>query len=93
MTAQESSNYFSEIAKRLDKSTSFGPSKVLSELVNAVVNDTKEEMCVSCFHPKYEMYLTWPCVIGKDGVEKIIDLKLSKEVLDRLEKLVDDKRQ
>jgi len=90
---EKTRNYFSEIAKRLDESTAFGPAKVLSELIDSVVNNKKSSLCVSCFHPTYGIYLTWPCVIGKNGVEKIIDLELSDEDLTRLKKLVEGKRE
>ncbi len=87
----DTKEYFPTMYKKLGSSSFFGPGKLLVELVEAVIEDKKKELCVSTLHPNYDMYLTWPCIIGRKGVEKVVDLDLTKEQQERLEKLVEQK--
>ena len=89
----DTKEYFPNLYKKIGSSSFFGPGKVLAELAEAVIEDKKEELCVSCFNPKYRMYITWPCIIGKNGVEKIVDLKLKPNQEERLNKLVEQKKE
>lgn len=89
---EETKTIAREIASRLEHSTEYGPAKALSDFVETIVNDSREVLCASTYHPKYKMYLTWPCVIGKSGVVEIVNLELNKKDQDALETLVEIKR-
>ena len=83
--------YFPNMYKKLGESSFFGPGRILAELAETIIEDKKEPLCVSCFHPGYGMYVTWPCVIGKAGIEKILDIKLKENEEGKLKDLVEQK--
>jgi len=68
---------------KLTGCTQYGPGQAVSELVEAVVKDQKRTLPVSTLlngeHDVQGMYMGVPCVIGKNGVEKIIELELDED--------------
>lgn len=71
-------------------STYYGIASVTTRLVEAILRDEKAIFPVSIpLHHYYEqngVALSVPCVIGRSGVEEIIDIKLSWEEKEKLEK-------
>jgi malate dehydrogenase len=76
----------------LKGSTIYAPAAVIAMMADAVINDRKRVMSVStCPSGQYgcsDYSIGVPVVLGKDGVEKIVELKLSPESKDRFEKSV-----
>ena len=74
-------------------STYYGIASVAARLVEAILRDEKSIFPVSIpLHDYYEqngVALSVPCVIGRGGVEEIIDIKLSWEEKQQLEKSVE----
>lgn len=73
-----------EIVSLLQKgSASFGPAESILLMVKAIINDTKEEMCLSAYldgpYGIRGIFIGVPAKIGKEGVEGVIELELSKE--------------
>lgn len=64
-------------------STEFGIGIALSEIVSAIFHDTKKVLPVSpCLQGEYgyhSLHVGVPCVIGKNGVEEILELQLTAE--------------
>lgn len=60
----------------------FSPSAAVFKMLNAIIKDTKETIAASaCIEGEYgleELYIGVPCKIGKNGIEKIVELGLSK---------------
>lgn len=64
-------------------SASFGPSQGILSMVEAIINDTKEEICVSAYlNGEYgieDVFIGVPARIGRKGIEEIVELELDKE--------------
>ena len=57
-------------------------------MIDAIVNDRKKVILVATLmegmYNLDDIYLSTPCVLGKNGMEKAIKLKLTEEELERL---------
>jgi len=75
---------------KLKGATIYAPAAVIALTADAIVNDRKRVMSVStCPSGEYgcsDYSIGVPVVLGKDGVEKILELKLSEESQQRFEK-------
>ena len=65
--------------------TSEGVSACLLELTLTILNDLKKVYVVSNYNTTYDVYLSMPCIIGSNGIEKVIDIKLTEDEKDKLE--------
>ena len=77
---------------KLKGATTYAPGAVIAMMADAVVNGRNRVMSVStCPQGEYScsrVSIGVPVVLGKNGVERIIELKLSPESLERFEKSV-----
>jgi malate dehydrogenase len=69
---------------KLEKSSSFyAPASSLVTMVNAMLSDTKEVFpCAAYFTGEYKLngiFMGVPVVLGANGVERIVELQLTKE--------------
>jgi malate dehydrogenase len=75
---------------KLKGATIYAPAAVIALTAEAILKDRKRVMSVStCPNGEYgcsEYSIGVPAVLGKDGVEKILELKLSEESQQRFEK-------
>jgi malate dehydrogenase len=75
---------------KLKGATIYAPAAVIALTTDAIVKDRKRVMSVStCPNGEYgcsDYAIGVPVVLGKDGVEKILELKLSDESQQRFEK-------
>ena len=55
------------------------------ELTLCILNDLKKVYPVSNYNTNYDVYLSTPCIIGKNGIEKVINIKLTDEEEEKLE--------
>ena len=71
----------------------FAPSAAIFELVKAIVNDEKSNLSVSVhLNGEYglkDICIGVPCCIGKNGIEKIVELELNNEERESLIKSAD----
>lgn len=79
-----------EIVNYLKKGSAFyAPSSSIVKMVNAIVNDTNDVMpCSVYLEGEYgynDIFLGVPVRLGKNGVEKIIEIKLSEKVKNQLD--------
>ena len=65
--------------------TSDGVASCLLELTLCVLKDLKKVYPVSNYNTTYDVYLSTPCIIGKNGIEKSINIKLTNEEEEKLE--------
>ena len=65
--------------------TSDGVASCLLELTLCILNDLKKVYPVSNYNTTYDVYISTPCVIGKRGIEKVINIKLTEEEEEKLE--------
>lgn len=75
---------------RLKGATTFAPSAVIAIMADAVMQDRKRVMSVTTFlqgeYGLSDVSIGVPCVLGKNGVEKILELKLDDETKKEFEK-------
>ena len=64
-------------------STQYGIANTVNTILDAVLYDEKKVLQVSALHKgEYgveDVYVSTPCVIGKDGIEEVIELDLTDE--------------
>lgn len=65
--------------------TSDGVASCLLELTLCILNDLKKVYPVSNYNTTYDVYISTPCVIGKKGIEKAINIKLTEKEEEKLE--------
>ena len=65
--------------------TSDGVAACLLELTVTILKDLKKVYPVSNYNTTYDVYLSTPCIIGKNGIEKVINIKLTDEEEEKLE--------
>jgi malate dehydrogenase len=90
---QETKNGGAQIVKFLQTSAYYAPAASICTLVEAIFNDTKVLLpCSVWLEGEYNasgVSIGVPVVVGKNGVEKILDLPLSKEETKEFKKSVD----
>ncbi|MFB9769734.1 L-lactate dehydrogenase [Lactiplantibacillus modestisalitolerans] len=67
------------------KYTSYGVATAAVRLANTVLNDALTELPVSNFREEYGVYLSYPAIVGRDGVVEQIQLDLTDEELKKLQ--------
>jgi L-lactate dehydrogenase len=84
-------NYVLDVISRLGAST-FAPAKLTAEMVDSIIKDEKKTFCVSYYDKNRGMFVTWPCVIGRKGIIKNCNIKLTDEESKELKKLIEDRK-
>ncbi len=69
--------------------TSYGIATCAARLVRMILNDAKIVIPVSTYSEKMDSYYGQPALIGKDGVEAIVECQLTKEERASLESSVE----
>ncbi len=64
--------------------TSDGVASCLLELTLCILNDLKKVYSVSNYNTTYDVYLSTPCIIGKKGIDKVINIKLTSDEEEKL---------
>ena len=82
-----------EIVKHLEKGSAYyAPAAAGIQMAESYLNDLKKEMpCAAYLEGQYgvkNIYAGVPVIIGKNGVEKVIEINLSKEEKDQFNKSV-----
>ncbi|MBS0952061.1 L-lactate dehydrogenase [Lactiplantibacillus plantarum] len=67
------------------KYTSYGVATAAVRLANTVLNDAFTELPVSNFREEYGVYLSYPAVVGRDGIVEQVQLDLTDEELKKLQ--------
>lgn len=71
------------------KYTNYGVATAAVKLVNAILSDSLTELPVSNFREEYGVYLSYPAVVGRDGVIEQAQLDLTEEELQKLQTSAD----
>lgn len=79
-----------EIIKLLKANASFSVGASAARLVESVIRDKKEILPCSVYlkgeYGLKDIFIGLPCIIGAEGIEKIIELKLNKQEKNQLNK-------
>lgn len=74
----------------LKGSTHFGIGACAAVLCDAILSDSHKVFPVSNFHPGHQVYMSYPAILSRSGIESIVgDLPLSQEENDRLTKVAE----
>jgi len=65
--------------------TFFGIAACVSKICQAILFDQKLVLPLSTYQEKYGVCLSMPCVLGKNGIEKQLDIALTGKELEKLE--------
>lgn len=84
-------NYALDVISKIGASM-FAPAKLVSDMVDSIIKDEKKVFCVSYYEKKYGMYLTWPCVVGRNGIVKTCDVKLTEKEMEDFKNLIEDRK-
>lgn len=71
------------------KYTNYGISAAAVKLAMAILNDAHEELPVSNFREDYGTYLSYPAIVGRNGIEQQIELNLPEDELEKLKASAD----
>lgn len=71
------------------KYTSYGVATAAVKLVNAILSDSLEELPVSNYREEYGVYLSYPAVVGRNGIVEQDQLDLTPEELEKLQTSAD----
>ncbi|AEV95804.1 L-lactate dehydrogenase [Pediococcus claussenii] len=66
--------------------TNYGVAAAAVRLAIVVLSDARQVLPVSNYREDYGTYLSYPAVVGRDGIIEQIQLKLTSEELDKLQK-------
>ena len=82
-----------EIVKYLEKGSAFyAPATAGVEMAESYIKDLKKEMpCAAYLNGEYgvkDIYAGVPVIIGKNGVEKVVEIKLSSEEKEQFDKSI-----
>ena len=69
----------------LKGATYFGIGACVASLCQSILLDQKTVRPISVYHPKYQTVLSWPCVVGSLGAERLVDVPLNAEEVGKLE--------
>lgn len=71
------------------KYTNFGIASATIRLVQAVVSDSREELPVSNYYAPYDTYLSYPAILGREGIVEQVYLDLPEEEVQKLKASAD----
>ena len=67
------------------KYTSYGVATAAVRITNAILSNSMLELPVSNYREEYGVYLSYPAIIGRDGIEKQCKLDLTADELEKLQ--------
>ena len=65
--------------------TNYGISAAVTRLVETIQSDAHTEMPVSNYQEKYGTYLSYPAIVGRDGIIQTVELTLTDEEKKKLQ--------
>lgn len=83
MSAQSNKNSF--IVANGKGYTSYAIATCAVRLVEAVFSDARLFAPVSVYNPEFKTYIGYPAIVGRDGIEELIELKLTSDEHQKLE--------
>lgn len=79
-----------ELTKLIGTSAWVAPGSCIARQIEAIIKDTKDQICLPAYlngeYGYYGIYLGVPVILGRNGVEKIIELDLPEDEKNALEK-------
>lgn len=67
------------------KYTNYGVSTAAVRLAYTIMSGAETELPVSNYREEYDTYLSYPAIVGRDGIQEQLDLDLTPAELDKLQ--------
>lgn len=83
----ESRNFFKLFLSHLNIST-LGTSSELAKLADMLMSEKEHVVDISYYDKERNLFITWPCIVNKNGVKEPINLDLSDEERKGFEELI-----
>ncbi|MEM5781681.1 MAG: hypothetical protein QXD43_00585 [Candidatus Aenigmatarchaeota archaeon] len=84
-------NYIQDVISKIGASM-FAPAKLVCDMVNTIIKDEKKVYCVSYYDKNYGMFITWPCIIGRNGIIKKVNINLNQKEEEEFKKLIENRK-
>lgn len=59
--------------------TYFGIAACVTQIVEAIMYDQKLVIPLSCYQKEFDLYLSMPCILGKNGIEQVLSTTLTQD--------------
>ena len=66
--------------------TNYAIAASATAIIESIIRDEKRVLTVSILHN--DIYISYPCVVGEKGVERIVDIKINEEEYEQFKKSV-----
>ena len=84
---EETKNYFGLFLSDYNAST-YGTANELAKLIEALMSKKKTVLNISYYNQDHEIFITWPCLINENGINKPIKIDLNDEEKKKLDELI-----
>jgi L-lactate dehydrogenase len=86
-------NFLGEITAQGGRPRNLATGLLFARLIDSIVNDRSRIHYVCGYHPKFDLYITWPFQIGRSGVGLPEDILLPPKAQQTFDGLLDRKRE
>ncbi len=90
--ASEVRGFLGKTTKLSGHTRNLATGTLLAKLVNSVITDAKQVHYVCGYHKEYRVYLTWPFIIGREGILRAESVELGPRPNKELEALVTSRK-
>ncbi len=90
--APELRGFLGKITRLAGETRNLATGTLLAKLVNCIVTDAKQIHYVCGYHKEYDVYLTWPFLVGREGIIRPENVKLEAKATNDFEKLVSSRK-
>ena len=84
---ETSKNYYKKYLAE-SKFSTFSVASELAKLVNSLMTDKENILTVSYYDEKNGLFVTWPCIINKNGVKRPVKIELTETEKIELDELI-----
>jgi len=90
--ARKVGNFLGDITAQGGRPRNLATGLLLAKIAESILTDSNRIHYVCGYHPHYELYLTWPFRIGREGVAGPEPVALFPRAKDRFKALIDRKK-
>jgi L-lactate dehydrogenase len=90
--ATEVRTFLDRISSKGNTTRNLASGELLAQLIESIAEDRRRVHCVTCYHPQFKDWFTWPCVLGRNGVANLQSPILGPLAAAELEGLIEARR-
>jgi malate/lactate dehydrogenase len=88
LIATEVRTFLSRISSRNSVIRNLASGELLARLVESIAEDRRRVHCVTCYHPQFDDWFTWPCIVGRSGAVSLQSPAIGPLAAAKLEALI-----